>query len=526
MTWIRTDRRGIHYEPQPEAERCVEVLSPLVQEMALGLAKALAKVDATAAFFRKSCGSIGQYAAAHGLPASWGFQLRFVGVALGCFAWLEGRIRDGSFSFEQAVELGRLGMVEGALHEGDDWEAYRFKSLLELRRDVRTRLEETIRKKTGLQRFTVDLTPEGFEEFLRAHTLASRKAKRVLTRGEVIERVVREYVERWDMDRTEPGKRRMGCTCCPKCRTVPMETKRACRSFYGDQCWVPGCTNHIFLESMHVTPNCEGGSQEIENTGLGCSRHHTMFDAGEMWIIGVTSQGLPIFETKDGLIFHPDFPNRPLKKSELQGEEGLAIGPDTCLCGRHPECAPKAAGGKAAEETSERAPPDAGEETAAKAEAEARARRSDALRRLPALRHNVLHRPGATKKPEPAAGVPGPSAGPDPAGACEGRTGDDTTNDRASRPATPMGDRARRGPPARRTPPPDHVGEGGALYRASPGAPGRLVRPADTRGWLTGEFEGGRFGMESGAAAGLRPTRRGSPAGRGPPAARPRASPG
>ncbi len=398
MTWIRTDRRGIHYEPQPEAERCVEVLSPLVQEMALGLAKALAKVDATAAFFRKSCGSIGQYAAAHGLPASWGFQLRFVGVALGCFAWLEGRIRDGSFSFEQAVELGRLGMVEGALHEGDDWEAYRFKSLLELRRDVRTRLEETIRKKTGLQRFTVDLTPEGFEEFLRAHTLASRKAKRVLTRGEVIERVVHEYVERWDMDRTEPGKRRMGCTCCPKCRTVPMETKRACRSFYGDQCWVPGCTNHIFLESMHVTPNCEGGSQEIENTGLGCSRHHTMFDAGELWIIGVTARGLPIFESKEGRIYHPDFPNRPLKKSELQGEEGLAIGPDTCLCGRHPECAPKAAGGKAAEETSERAPPDAGEETAAKAEAEARARRSDALRRLPGLRHNVLHRPGAQRK--------------------------------------------------------------------------------------------------------------------------------
>jgi hypothetical protein len=271
VTWIRTDRRGIHYERQPEAERCVAVLSPLVQEMALGLAKALATVDATAAFVHEKCASIGQYAAAHGLPGSWGFELRFVGVALRTFDWLEGRIRDGSFSFEQAVELGRLGMVEGALHEDDDWEGYRLRSIRELRADVRTRLEETIRKKPGLKRFTVDLSPEGFEAFLRAHTLASRKAKRVLTRGETVERALQEYLAQYDPDRVEPGQRRMGCTCCPKCRTVPIDTKRACRRFYGDQCWVPGCTNHIFLQSMHVTPNREGGSQEIENTGLGWS---------------------------------------------------------------------------------------------------------------------------------------------------------------------------------------------------------------------------------------------------------------
>ncbi|MFV1958048.1 MAG: hypothetical protein ACC662_01410 [Planctomycetota bacterium] len=321
MSLIRTDARSIPFHRQPEAAAVADETCARIHEDQIALAKALRTIDSTSHFVVESCASIGEFVLRRGLSPSQGRSLCLVGVAMHALAWVEPRLRDGSLTFDQAAVLGELCQVEGTIREEDDWETWaRFWPLRRLRSLVHRRIEQVRQDRKRLIAFTTHLTREAYADFRRARTLASRLARKALTRGQALAFILRDFVHRHDPEERGAGKRRIGDTSDPSCRTVPAETIRACIDRYGDRCWVPGCTNEIFLESIHIHPNRDGGSQEPENIGRGCHRHHVLFDAGKIWIVGLSERGLPIFETEDGRILHPDHPGCTLRKSAVQPE--------------------------------------------------------------------------------------------------------------------------------------------------------------------------------------------------------------
>ncbi len=322
MPFIRADRRKIRYEPQPEAMAVVERLAPRVKQDLIDLAKAFERIDRTTAYVGLGCASIGEFAIRQGLSPFLGRTLRFVGRAFLAFPWVEPALREGQFGFDQAESLGRLASYEGTVREDDDWQTWaRFLPLRTLRSKVRRRIEEACQNTRELVPFHTELTRAAFEDYERARILASRMAKKALSRGQTIGAVLSDFNRRHDPQARTPGRRRAGDTSRPGCRTVPAEVLRACIARYGDRCWVPGCTNEIFLENMHRVPKSQGGNQEAPNIDRGCRGHHVIYDAGRMWIIGANEHMLPIFETNEGIILHPDHPGRPLQKSAVQPEE-------------------------------------------------------------------------------------------------------------------------------------------------------------------------------------------------------------
>ena len=313
---IRADLREARFEPQPEAVRAATVLCARIQDDQIALAKALETVDRTAAFLAERAASIGEFVARRGLSPFQGRALCFVGRAMRVFPWVEPGLREGRIGFDQAESLGQLGSYEGTRREDDDWETWaRLLPLRTFRRRVRRRIEIVRQKTSDLVSFQTHLTRQAFADYERARILASRKARRALSRGETVATVLRDYNRRHDPEEKQPGPRRAGDTSDPSCRTVPAEVLRACLERYGDRCWVPGCTNEIFLETMHLEPKRDGGSQEAANIDRGCHRHHLMYDAGTMWLVGRNEQGLPIFETDEGSILHPDHPGRVRRTS-------------------------------------------------------------------------------------------------------------------------------------------------------------------------------------------------------------------
>ncbi len=319
---IRSDRRTIEFTLEPEAAGVAERTCALIKLAQIELAQALHTIHASAHHVSEGCGSIGQFVLHRGLSPDQGRSLRYVGTAMHTFDWVEPGLRVGTIGFDQAEAVGQACDVEGAVREGDEWEVWaREWRLRDLRRFVRKRIEEVRQRKKDLVHFSAFLSRDALSDYKRARVLASRKAKEVLTRGQALAFVFRDFNRRHDPEEREAGKRRVGDTSDPSCRTVPAETLRACLEHYGDRCWVPGCTNEIFLQSMHLKPNREGGSQEPQNIGRGCTVHHTLHDAGEIWIIGYNEQKLPIFEMMNGSILHPDFPGQPLRDSPASADD-------------------------------------------------------------------------------------------------------------------------------------------------------------------------------------------------------------
>ena len=112
-------------------------------------------------------------------------------------------------------------------------------------------------------------------------------------------------------------------------RTVPAEVQRQLRAKFGEGCCVPGCSNTIFVQKGHIEPKAEGGSQEIENQVPVCTLHHTLFDAGTLWIRAWTEEGLPIFETETGDVLDPTrhgVPHRGTDPPPDRVGEGAFIG--------------------------------------------------------------------------------------------------------------------------------------------------------------------------------------------------------
>ena len=118
---------------------------------------------------------------------------------------------------------------EGTIRETDDWQRWAvYWSPTKLRNTVSLRVEEATQKQS-LVSFNAWITPSAKGDFDRAQTLASRKAKKKLTRGATLAVVFRDYVARHDPQEKTPRKRRIGDTSSRDCRTVPAEVEHEIR---------------------------------------------------------------------------------------------------------------------------------------------------------------------------------------------------------------------------------------------------------------------------------------------------------
>ena len=217
---------------------------------------------------------------------------------------VEDRLRDGEMSFDNAAQLGRLlakpGLVPAA--ERDAWvRAAATMTPRQFARHVAKRLEESAQRERTVY-LGLEVGEGARDDFRSARKLASRQAGRMLTEGETFSLVMRRYVRAHDERLVGAKERRVGPTAeLPWVRYVPAAVRRAIRVRAGDRCEVPGCSNDVFLELMHVgTSHAERGAREERDLALGCSTHHVLLDAGRLRFLGWTAEGHPRFGNADG----------------------------------------------------------------------------------------------------------------------------------------------------------------------------------------------------------------------------------
>ncbi len=159
-------------------------------------------------------------------------------------------------------------------------------------------------------------------DFERTRTLLSRMAGKTLSDGQVISRVLVEFLENHDPERKTPRKRRVGDTSGAGARStssksepsedtppdsvrsdgapsngtsagkhdvdsryIAAEVKRAIHARSRGACEIPGCKHRTFLEYAHIVPHRGGGCREACNLARLCHAHHTEFDAGILTLV-------------------------------------------------------------------------------------------------------------------------------------------------------------------------------------------------------------------------------------------------
>jgi hypothetical protein len=133
------------------------------------------------------------------------------------------------------------------------------------------------------------------EDFDRARAVASRKAGRALTRGELIKVLSADYLAHCDPDAAEPRERRMPQTSTrPRDRGVPAEVSRAIGQRSGGLCEFGGCTRPA-EQLCHLTPHANGSGREVTDLVDGCKGHLRAYDAGLIRWAGWTNDRLPTF---------------------------------------------------------------------------------------------------------------------------------------------------------------------------------------------------------------------------------------
>ena len=305
---IKTDRRQVRYRDHPDVRRkAVQGLNDLL-EAKIRLARQLVVLDRDKAFVVEDCSSIGHFGVMHGGDPGETRQFCDVGYALEAFPGLEGHLRAGEIPFRSAVALGRLCRTEGAIRPEDEWiQAARTSSATDLWRAVRARIEEVQQGVAAVSELTIYVTEKTRKAFDRACVLESRRARTVLTRGQVFARIVERILDLEDPNRVRPGKRRLGPTSeLPDSRTIPQEVRRLLRKRSGDQCEFPGCTHKVFIQKAHLGKSkAAGGGQEIQDLGDLCDVHHTMRDAGRFQLVGWTTEFRPLFRQRSGRVLWP-----------------------------------------------------------------------------------------------------------------------------------------------------------------------------------------------------------------------------
>jgi hypothetical protein len=246
-------------------------------------------------------GSLAEWGRVHGLGPAQARTLLQAGSLLRRRPDLEPLLLSGRIHFENAALLEDLLATDGAAGPGEDWVAWAEEELCaDFRKRVDRRLAE-VAAGSPVRHFGTFVPAATLEKFRRARVIESRKAGRVLTRGETLDRVLDAYLRRED-----PLRRVRTPTLAPPparkgrngSANIPEAEKRSVRVRFGDRCAVEGCSNEAFLHFAHVTPRALGGANEAWNLLLLCSRHHRMFDSGRLLLRGAL--GDKQFVDRDG----------------------------------------------------------------------------------------------------------------------------------------------------------------------------------------------------------------------------------
>lgn len=228
----------------------------------------------------EGCASVGEFGERYGYSAREARLLVAAALALELRPDLESRLLAGTLTMESVAELGRIYRDPGLIREGDDWIRWAEEwSARRLSFEVRKRIMET-REMEPTSTLMVVCTGSTREKYDRARTIASRKKRKFLDGNGTIEALSDHYLDSFDPQRKNPGKRRMPETKGHPGRTIPAEVKRAVRDRDGEECDYPGCDNHIFLDFAHDEPHASGGSREADNLAPRCTIHHTLSDEG------------------------------------------------------------------------------------------------------------------------------------------------------------------------------------------------------------------------------------------------------
>jgi hypothetical protein len=316
---IKTDKRSIQWEPQPDlAARVLAERDPLTERL-LFLARSFAQLESTAHFVGDGCTSIVEWAARRGFDPSQVAVLTKVGRVLLQFPLFEGEIRSGLATFERVAIASPVLLRPGKAEEVSDWiEPIRGLHPARLRARVKRALAEDALGKTGLTEVSVVVKDEVRERFDRCRELGSRLQGKSLTQGETFGCVVDFFLEAHDPQCVTPGTRRVPSTAQRLFdRYVPAEVEREIRQIAGDRCEVPFCVHHTFLALCHRTPHADGSPREVADLFLGCTAHHTLYDAGRLRMTGRDASGRAVFVDEHGREIGPPRP---------AGEDGPAPG--------------------------------------------------------------------------------------------------------------------------------------------------------------------------------------------------------
>jgi hypothetical protein len=255
-------------------------------------------VQSSGHYVYRACSCVAQFGEELGYSGREARMLASLGRALESLPELEEEILQGRISPDAGAFLAKLFKRPNLIRKGDDWIAWARKwSAQELHEKVRERLrEEESGESVSTHSFT--LTASGLETFERAWQLACRKKDKALTHGEAVEVLADDYLDRYDIERKTPRKRRMAKTPGHPGRKVAAEEVRKLLERKGDRCNVPFCDLCIWLEKAHDVPHREGGGREAKDLHNVCWEHHGLFDTGWMRIEGTPEN--PTFRTADG----------------------------------------------------------------------------------------------------------------------------------------------------------------------------------------------------------------------------------
>ena len=262
----------------------------------IALAKDLAVLDAKRAFLYERAASVEELAARIGYVGFRARELALAGHALNAEPAYETYLRKNEIVFAALVAVGQLYRdPEFWIDEADDWvHAVRFKRLKDLRKLVRIRIEE-LRQRRTVRAWTAFISEETREDLEECRVVASKKAGRPLTRGQLLTVLSTFYRIKNDI-RVKPARaRRMPPTVeRPHDRTVPADAVREVRARSGGYCEFGGC-GRIAMHLCHIEPHRHGGSREALNLVDGCRIHHRQFDDHEIRFLAFTDDKRPVF---------------------------------------------------------------------------------------------------------------------------------------------------------------------------------------------------------------------------------------
>jgi hypothetical protein len=285
-----------------EAQRLAGELSEAVAlrlQADLRCAAVLAEIEVRDATRWLGCASVGEVGERAGVSAEEARGLCDLGKALPRDPLLERKVREGHIPVRAACIVSRVLANPALLRAGDAWLDWAEREPVKaLQRRVRERVEQARAEGEPIVPITVFVRQRTRGQFERAREVASGRAMRALTNGETFETVVDHYLDSFDIDRVEPGKRRVGPTTHIDGRYIPVEVRRAIYERQGHACAIPLCGHTLFLEHAHIHAHARGGSREADNLILLCSFHHDMFDSSGILFTGTAAQ--PVFLDRQG----------------------------------------------------------------------------------------------------------------------------------------------------------------------------------------------------------------------------------